>query len=513
MMSILRERGAWAALLMALLVVAAGCGSTGQVATPSESPTAGFGSDVAVSDVLPPGAHVTKEGKVVNKKGKVIGTAEEFGLEKTKSGKYVAEDDSGRGKPKRSRGAGPANPATDPSELAGEIKLGVVVPSGNAGAAFGVNANYGDNNQRYAQAMIEEINATGGLAGRKVVGVYAEMDQTDQSQADETREGNEICTRLTEDEHVFLVVTFVLWARHSFDCYARHQTPIWPSVNNIDAEGMQELQPWLLPSLWMSYTRMAKLMPVAYQQAGAITEKMGLVGFDLPDLRRATEEILIPGLEARGGVVLDKIYVPPEYQSAASIAQAVLRFNQQGIDRVVFFAPGGAAWLIFGREADAQDYRPGYNVSSYDNANYIEGLLPRSQLEKTVGAGYRVQYDVTESAQPDARPIEEECWRIMKERAGVEINNRNQTPNPGLHYCDAFWLLQTALSPARGKQFDPPDVAGLYFSVGSRFAPSLMLESFFTPKRTDGVSLYAPFKFYDGCGCFKYTSNYRRMSF
>lgn len=258
--------------------------------------------------------------------------------------------------------------------------------------------------------------------------MYAEMDQTDQSQDNETREGNEVCTRLTEDERVFMVITFVLWARHSYDCYAQHQTPIWSLTSNIDAAGMRRLQPWLLPSLWLSYTRMAKLIPLALDEENGLTQKMGLVGFDLPDLRSAAESTLIPSIQSRGGRVIDKIYVPPEYSSAADIAGAVLGFKQAGINRVVIFAPGGAAWMLFAREAESQDYDPAYAVSSYDNANYVEGLISREQARGTIGAGFRLAFDVSEPAQPDPRPREKQCWAIMKKRAGVTINNRNATP-------------------------------------------------------------------------------------
>ncbi len=522
MISMIRDRAAWAALMMTLLIVAAGCASTNQqTAEPSESP-----DDVLTAEeVLPEGAKINEKGQVV-KNGKVIGTAEDFGLKKTKSGEYVA---SGGGKVASSGGgnggggSGSGSGAgggtggdpggTTETGLASPIKIGVVVPSGNAGAAFGIPANTGDDNQKYAKAMIEELNATGGIAGHKVVGVYAEQDQTDQSQANETQEGNEICTRMTEDEHVFLVINFITWARYSYECYARHQTPIWSRVNSIDAAGMRDLQPWLLPSTWMSYSRMAKLIPLALDEENALTAKMGLVGFDLPDLKRATEGTLIPSIEARGGKMLDKIYVPPEYSSAADIAQAVLRFKQLGINRVVMFAPGGAAWLLFAREAQSQNYNPGYGVSTYDDPDFVEGFITREQAAGTVGAGFNVGRDVSEPAQPGPTSREKQCWAIMKKRAGVNINNRNQTPTSALQYCDAFWLLQAALKPATGESFQASDVAGLYFSLGSDYTPAELRASFFTSKRTDGVSLYSPFKFHDDCSCFKYTRSYKQIPF
>ena len=104
------------------------------------------------------------------------------------------------------------------------------------------------------------------------------------------------------------------------------------------------------------------------RQEDALTKKMGLIAFDLPDLKRAAERELIPGIEQRGGKLLDSVFVPPSYAEGVSgISSAILRFKQQGINRIVIFATGGAAWLVAAREAESQNYHPGWGISTYDN--------------------------------------------------------------------------------------------------------------------------------------------------
>ncbi len=515
MMTILRSRSSLGAGAMTFLLLAGACSSTAQRAAPGGS--ASPGEDFAGSEVLPPGAHVNKKGQVVNKKGEVIGTAEEFGLRENAGGGGASEGGgtaagSGSGGGNASGGGGGGSAAAAPS--GGTIKIGAVVPAGNAGAAFGVAANYGDDNGKYIEAMVDEINATGGIAGRKVEAVIAEQDQTDQSQEDETREGNEICTRMTEDEHVFMVMLFTITAYYNYACYARHQTPMYAWVNTTDEVTIRQLQPWLLPALWMNQTRMAKLFPIALQQEKALTKKMAVIGFDVPSARRVIEKYLIPGVKKRGGLVIDEAYPPPSYgEGVAAISSAILRFKQQGVNRIVIFAPGGAAWLVAAREADSQNYHPGWAISTFDNPAGIGSLIPDGQLRNTVGAGFEVGYDVSEKAQPPLTAREKKCYSILRKRAGYQGKSRTARPNGHLLWCNAFWILQEALRPATGKEFGPADLAGLYSSVGS-FNAAGFPPTTFTDNRYDAISQYATFRYLaDGCACFKYTSKYRKMPF
>ena len=105
-----------------------------------------------------------------------------------------------------------------------------------------------------------------------------------------------------------------------------------------------------------------------------------------------------------------------------------------------------------------------------------------------MGAGFELARDVSSKAQPPADAREKQCWHILKERAGTEIKSRTTRPN-GLLWCNAFWLLQEALRPATGKQFDRTDLAGLYFSMGP--ASSLLALSLRCSQRTERTASLA----------------------
>lgn len=79
------------------------------------------------------------------------------------------------------------------------IKIGVTVPDFDALQAADLPNYQGDNRLAF-QAFIDEINADGGIHGRMLEVVYADFDFLSPQTQDEA------CTRLTEDEEVFIVL-------------------------------------------------------------------------------------------------------------------------------------------------------------------------------------------------------------------------------------------------------------------------------------------------------------------
>lgn len=397
----------------------------------------------------------------------------------------------------------------------GTIKIGAIVDTGNPGAAFGVAADFGTDNGALVQAMADELNATGGVAGRKVRLAVREADQTDQSSATQTRIQNEICTNLTEDEKVFVVLSFSANGLYGRSCYARHGTPFYDTGGIFDDKEFRDLGPWLLPAMAMTPNQLARLMPIAFADGKLLTKKMGLIGFDDPLFRRTGEKILIPGINARGGKLLESVWLPVDYQSLASgIASAVLRFQQKGIDRVVMWAPGGGAWLLFARQAESQQYRPRYGISTLDVPRFVGPLLPEAQLRGSLGPGYFLARDISDSQQPPPTAKEKACWKVMQQRAGRSFSQRSAGADPdGLNYCDDLYLLRTALEPAATKALNRTEIAAFYGRLGRRYAPIRFPRSSFQPGRTSGISDYRSIAYDTACGCFKYASGWKEVPF
>ncbi len=494
-------------LIAALLTTA--CASTANRAAPEGAQT-----DAGLPQ-LPEGARVNKKGKVVNKKGKVIGTAEEFGVGGGNAASSGGKSGGGSGGGQVAQAGGGGSGSGGGSDggsvdLQGTIKVGVVVESGNPGRAVGINASQGENQEDYAKAMVAHLNKSGGVAGRKVMGLYEEMDQTNASQESQSRQANEICTKFTEDEHVFMVINFTSYMSfYGYPCFAQHATPIYSTTSSTDDVEIKKLQPWVLPSLWMTYTRMGRLLGMTLDKQGFLTKKMGLISHDVPSIKRSAERSLIPAIQSRGGKVVDRVYTKVDYQDIATqLSAAALRFKQNGINRVIMWAPYGGLWLLFAREAESQGYRPDYAVTSYDDVRFVSQSVPPEQLPGTRGAGFFLSWDVSDSAQPPPTAREKRCFAIMKKEAGRSFNKRgHKFQVDGLKYCDAFFLMREALAPLDGRQLARQHVYGLYSDLGSRFAASQYADAVFSPRRTDAVTAYAPLAYFTKCECFKYTTN------
>src|SRR4029453_12191326 len=93
---------------------------------------------------------------------------------------------------------GPAPGVTDDT-----IRVGVTYADDAALQAVGLNYEFGDTEAAY-QALADDINEDGGIEGRQLELVFAPIDPTSPTPAEEK------CVELTEDEDVFLAVGFFL---------------------------------------------------------------------------------------------------------------------------------------------------------------------------------------------------------------------------------------------------------------------------------------------------------------
>ena len=114
--------------------------------------------------------------------------------------------------------AGASSPA-DQGVTSSTIRIGISVINFTALQAVGVTLNDG-NYQDAVSALTANMNAHGGVDGRKVVPYFAEMNPANASSIDSS------CSELTEDDKVF-VVLFPVYP----DCFQQtHDTPVMGGV-------------------------------------------------------------------------------------------------------------------------------------------------------------------------------------------------------------------------------------------------------------------------------------------
>ena len=392
------------------------------------------------------------------------------------------------------------------------IKVGVVISGGNPGAAVGAQG-FGGNEDRIeaeVRAVVEHINANGGYGQHPVEMVFAAVDQTDQSESNQERLAAEMCERMTRDENVHLVISTGLGTVRAQECYAERQTALFELTNPTRATA----RPWAVPSTWLGPERMAALMAHGYDELGFLSPTMGVIAFDDPPERAAVTDVLIPGIEARGGKVLDVAYVNRSSYGdiAANISSAVLRFNGR-IDRVIMFAKGGGTWLLFTRAAESQNYRPRYGLSSWDFPSAIGPLITESQHEGAVGVGFLPLVDNYLEALPEPDARQRACWQIINEGTGSDYQDfSSSNAVAALGVCEALFIGKAALDRAPGAPIVREKIPAQYRDIEDRFDAFAFERLRFSDRSPDAITVWSPFS-YDrqGCACFRYTDGPRNI--
>jgi hypothetical protein len=272
----------------------------------------------------------------------------------------------------------------------------------------------------------------------------------------------------------------------------------------------------------MNLTRMGQLFPGALAEQSYLTKHIGVIAYDLPAHRNIVDKILVPGIEAQGGKVTDRVFTKVDYGDLGSqTANAVLAFRQHGVDRVVFFAPGGGAPLLFAKQADSQGYYPRLGVSTLDCPGPCMtpgggGLdIPVKSVQGAVGFGYTPAYD-TGGYDPYAKPssLMTACWHTANGRLGTHMpKDGGAAIDFSLRVCDMVRFVVQALAPATGAPLERQGVGALVERVGSGFQSIWVNGTQFGARHHDGANRYALLGFVsdcgDGKGCWRYRSSFR----
>lgn len=505
--------------LVSALVLTA-CGSTVQDSSP-QSGGAGFSPNSLGAPAGPPGADgftpvgaspgavpgAVATGAASAMGGVVPGGAVSPGTDPRTGGGLSSDPSSGGTASAVGRSVG---------ITASTVKMGVVIAAGNPGTAFGSSLSYDtDASTRIVQGMVDEINATGGIAGRKVLPVYAYNDNTDASGANQTTTQTEICTRLTEDEKVFFVIAMnPAGLNYSYDCYAKHQTPLIDLLlADADTERLAQLSPWVIAPIAMNWGTMARVLPGALNDAGFLTQKMGLFTQDRPSLNRAAK-VLISEIEKRGGKFIATATFKPSYDGlAADTAAAVLSFKNKDVDRVVVWAPQCGTLIAFSRQAQSQGFSPRYGLTTYQTPAFCadSGLIEPSQLKGAVGAGFLMTSDVSKAGAPPITPREKACFDTVKKRSGDTFTQRSASGNAGvaLATCELLYFAQKALAPATGRSIGNGEVATYVARLGTSYQAVNVAKTSYAPNKLDGVQVYARIEYRTSCSCFGYAGGWR----
>jgi hypothetical protein len=403
------------------------------------------------------------------------------------------------------------------------------VNQGATNAALGAAPAIGQINTRRAyDALIAEVNHTGGVAGRKLKPVYFTLDSL--SGKSTATNSAEECAAFTQDKdkRVFGVLTSGTDDLRS--CLTKAGiVQVANGVGTSDSETYKSF-PYLIETGSPALDRMLRFKVDALKNAGFYAEgrdgplppttpfRLGVVHYDQPVFQRGLATMK-KELSARGITLAESVSIKPAESNdqigdeIAAIRSAALKFKEDNVTHVEFLATNNAflQWQ-FMQSAEQQLYRPRYGLSSNDGGQALAVLLAKdapNQLKSSLSAGWFPLFDVgaADYSGDKELPGLRRCKKILSE-AGETFGDGDPTRNKEAQasiVCDAFFYLQAALTLG-GKQVTPQSwLAGVAKLDNLGSAATFVMRT--TAERHDAMGAYKDAKWFDDCSCFHYTSD------
>lgn len=404
-----------------------------------------------------------------------------------------------------------AGPISGPGFTKDEIYIGYLTWNdvSNAGTAIGYAVDYGDQ-EAIAQAIADDINARGGIAGRKVVMVFHDYPTGDLL-ADGAAADQAACSRFVDDRRVFAAIAVTGPQSEVLpQCLYDHQVTL--VANDNIPYPRQWFQQWA-PFIYSTANPMTeRLVPVWMQRSAALgyfngwntttgapgtaPVKVGVVRADAPT-GVLFRDIVDASLKKFGlGVARD--YALSSAFDANGMSTAAFQFRSDGITHVILESLFS---ILFPQAAESQQFRPRYTFTTANAPLLVQSATPPQQLRGTVGVGYFASYDVDSNVDPgDPSPAAAHCRKIQ--RAAGNDPNQRESWNLQVKACDAFALIAEA---ARLQGLGTRTIAD-----GAARIPSLQPAGAFAitfgPGRQDGPGAVRDIAYDSACECFKFVS-------
>ena len=419
-------------------------------------------------------------------------------------------------------GSGPAGTAPVGSGPGQANGPGVSATTINVAAAYDPNSgtenqvvgatgtNPGDARTQ-TNAVVNYINAHGGIGGRKINLIWFQINDT--QQADALRQS--ACSYWTQDNKTFVLAggspiydqcTAKAGGIGPYSYYASETTAIlqqYPADINVSG---------------FTIDRSEKVTVEGLADQGYFNgAKVGVITWDDPAYHYGIDNAAKPAL-ARAGVAnseIDYLPVPSSYNdlgaTSAAIGSAVLKFRSDGIDHVVIFdgAAGitgsGFMTLEWMQAANSQRYYPRYGMNTLTGLSSIAADVPAAQLANAIGIGWSpaLDLDTVDYAALPSTPQQNLCIQLMT-AAGQAPSNGNERSTE-LSTCDGFFFLQAALGKVKGPLNQATALAAID-GLGSSYQDLTTFGIDITATQHDGATLVRNAAFNGSCDCFKYTS-------
>ena len=423
--------------------------------------------------------------------------------------------------------AGSAVPGVTPTQINVGISYGTNADAVNQAAGFsGLDTG---NEQAYAQAVVDDINKHGGIAGRRLHPIWHATNAEDTSP--HASQDSAECATYTQDNHAFAVAA-VGFTRNFTSCVTK--SAIQVAGGELAAYDEQDFaeSPYLVDVDTLDLdSQMAGLVPMLVHQgyfsgwdttlgqaSSATKAKVGVVAFEDPAWDHALHKVLLPALSAAGYPVSSSdVYTILSPQSEADQGPAVeqvqnaeLRMHSDGVTHVVLMDSNGGLTEIYSTAAYGQHYYPRYSLTSASGAQQLlaGGDLQPAEMNGSMGLGWEPTLDLPDNVTGDrsiwSTPGRQHCIAVMK-AAGQTFPSTNGELI-ALGYCESLYFIQQVID------IIAPNITRANFMaevdrLGYGFPSSTVQKTYFGPGHHDSVVLGYDMRYDASCQCIVYKSN------
>ena len=386
--------------------------------------------------------------------------------------------------------------ASGPGVTAGQIKIVIIlvnIAGPAANSAFGVAAPASQ--RAVYDAVIDSINIGGGLACRKVVAQYLDVNPADQ--ADQQQK----CLDAVQAAP-FAVIDGGSYGFTSPVCFSQHQVPYFGQFFITTKQGSQGY-PYLFNL--ENYDHLYRDTVLGFRDRGAFDPAKGFkkLGFFY---RSCHPELISQELAAfhQAGLKDSQIVTydfgcPSAFTAPSDLAQAILKFRQAGVTHATaVYAYGDLA--NFTNIAEQQGFRPQYLLADDGIIAISYGNLrpnPDNIVNALAVTASRYAEERTRGLGPTAGTAK--CDAIFKAH-GLRPAYESD-PQAG-NSCNSLWMLKAAAEHAPALRNDALG-AGLQAARSIDFSYPSGPNDFSGPKVTTGGQFWRVAQYFASCSCWR----------
>lgn len=349
--------------------------------------------------------------------------------------------------------------------------------------------------------LVNQINAAGGINGRKITLVESDFDPSQPAAPQE----NAACNTFTKDNKVFAVLALRTDASEAYlKCLEAAGTLlIASSPTQPVTTALLTTNPNLYAPQTMVLDRHVPAFVNALDSAGYLKgAKLGvLVSSTNPLFQSVYDSIMVPSLKDVGVTPVYTGKVPDDFAAAGDAAGAELpKMAAAGVDRLIALEPNGIGIGTFIAGGQQAGFAPKAAMSTFDTPDPVRAALPAGTLTGVTGYAFGTIVD-----DPEVDGLNVPATKCIADltKAGQQVadsNGRGVT----LVNCAGIWFLADALKNVQGVVNAESFAAGVKALGSSYESPWGNLDM--TLDGRTGQHLLRGFEYQKGCNCFSYSS-------